>query len=263
MFYTRLQYPKDHPINLIAKIIINSLYGRFGMRDNFSICEVIDIKDYPTYEKNNIDSIEDVSFLDEEFFNNKVLVNIKSPDVERDTMLDNGSEIHNVNIAIAAAITAYARIKMANLIKYLLDNDYILYYKDTDSIHINKELPECMVSDTELGQLKLENKIKKAIYLAPKVYAILTEDDKLICKVKGLNKDINLSLDDFENLLVKDSKLEKEQVKWFRSIEDSTISIKNQLYTLSVTGNKRENIYENNVFVDTKPFKIDNDKTIK
>lgn len=85
-------------------------------------------------------------------------------------MLDNASEVHNINIAIASATTAYARIYMSKTIKYLIENDYKIFYKDTDSLFINKPLPDDLVSSTELGKLKLEYICKKGIFLAPKVY---------------------------------------------------------------------------------------------
>ena len=152
---------------------------------------------------------------------------------------------------------------MANLFKYLIDNDYTIYYKDTDSIVVDKPLPDFLVSSTELGKLKLEHVLKKGIFIAPKVYCLVTEDNQFIYKVKGLNKNVTLTLSDFESLLNKDFKLEREQIKWFKSLDESTITLKSQLYSLKVTGNKRELIYDsNNKFVDTKPFVIDNNKKI-
>jgi hypothetical protein len=32
MYNLRLQYPKDHPMNLIAKLLMNSLYGVWKMK---------------------------------------------------------------------------------------------------------------------------------------------------------------------------------------------------------------------------------------
>ena len=32
MYELRQQYPKDHPLNLIAKLLMNSLYGKFGIK---------------------------------------------------------------------------------------------------------------------------------------------------------------------------------------------------------------------------------------
>jgi len=62
-----------------------------------------------------------------------------------------------------------------------------VYYSDTDSVVTNVPLPDWMVG-TELGQVKLEYVVKKAVFLAPKVYALVTEDGQEIIKVKGLKR---------------------------------------------------------------------------
>jgi hypothetical protein len=61
--------------------------------------------------------------------------------------------------------------------------------------------------------MKLESVLTDAIFLAPKLYCLLTEDGKLIHKVKGFSHEIKLSLNDFKNLLFKQSFLEKVQIK--------------------------------------------------
>ena len=87
---------------------------------------------------------------------------------------------------ISAGITAYARIDM---FPYISRED--CYYTDTDSIVIKSPLPEEDVSPTVLGKLKLEKKIKKAIFLAPKAYYIYPSgDDEEIIKHKGAGKAI-------------------------------------------------------------------------
>ena len=58
----------------------------------------------------------------------------------------------NVSIAIAAAITAYARMHMTPLLQ---DSNYNVYYTDTDSIFTDKPLTESYIGKG-LGQLKLE-----------------------------------------------------------------------------------------------------------
>jgi hypothetical protein len=79
-----------------------------------------------------------------------------------------------------------------------------LYYTDTDSIYTDSDIDPDLIDNKELGKLKLETINKKAIFLTPKVYCLLTESDEFIHKVKGLSHDINLTFEDFENLLVKD-----------------------------------------------------------
>ena len=247
-------------MNLVAKITMNSLYGRFGMKDGFSEFFIVDKDKYQEFETEIAESL--VSF---EELDNKFLVELKSKDTLRNTMLSSGSEKAsgddlNTNIAIASAITAYARMEMANLLKYLVDNDYTIFYKDTDSVVIDRELPDSMVSSSELGKLKLEFTLNKGIFLAPKVYCLETDEGQLVVKVKGLGKEVELTVADFESLLYKDAKLERSQEKWFRSISDSSITIKDQLYTLTVTDNKRELVFDSKgLFVTTKPYLISTD----
>jgi hypothetical protein len=72
----------------------------------------------------------------------------------------------NALVAIASAITAYARIEMS---KYMNSTSYDLYYMDTYSIIINKQLPNNLIGN-EIGKMRLENKIKEGYFIAPKIY---------------------------------------------------------------------------------------------
>ena len=226
------------------------------MRDDFSESLIIDKLNYKEFESKNIDSITKIIDLE-----NSVMVELKSPENLNSLMLADRAE-NQTNIAVASAITAYARIEMANLFKFLIDNGYTIFYCDTDCVVVNKPLPDDMVSSTELGKLKLEHTIKKGIFLAPKVYCLLTEDDKFISKVKGFSKDTELTFEDFESLHKKDSMLERTHEKWFKSINEGKITVKKQLYSLKITENKRKILYKNNKFIDSKPFIIKNNKIL-
>jgi hypothetical protein len=51
--------------------------------------------------------------------------------------------------------------------------------------------------------------------------------------------------------------------KWFRKLSEAKINILEQVYTLKVTDNKRELIYDNNnKLIGTRTYKISNDKTV-
>lgn len=106
-----------------------------------------------------------------------------------------------------------------------------------------------------LGQLKLEYFIKKAVFLAPKVYSLITDDGKIVTKVKGL-KDSNIPFSLFQSLLNKnDSKVYISNEKWARSLSKGNIVVKDQLYELSATENKRTFVYNSfNTAIDTKPL---------
>jgi hypothetical protein len=64
-----------------------------------------------------------------------------------------------------------------------------------------------------IGKMKLENILTDAIFLAPKVYYLETEDGEIIYKVKGLKHEVELTKSDFESLLYKESFIKKTQNK--------------------------------------------------
>jgi hypothetical protein len=46
LYTLRTNYPKTDPMNYICKILLNSLYGRFGMKELSSGTEVLSKKDF-------------------------------------------------------------------------------------------------------------------------------------------------------------------------------------------------------------------------
>ena len=60
-----------------------------------------------------------------------------------------------------------------------------------------------------------------------------------------------------ESLLLKDSSLDLNHSKWFRSLVDGNITIKEQVYLLSKTDKKREFVYnKSNKAIMTKAFVV-------
>lgn len=136
-----------------AKLMLNSLYGRFGL---------------------NPESRAKIPYLEDEIVKYKV--------VESD-------EREPIYVAMAAFITAYARkktietsqaIKDYSIKKYGIDK-YI--YSDTDSVHTlltAEELKEIVdIDDYRLGAWKIENTFSRARFVQAKRYIEETE--------KGLN----------------------------------------------------------------------------
>jgi len=234
-------------MNQSAKLLNNSLYGKFGMKDGTK--QIVILRNVTPEDKLKISFVLKSNckhIIDIIELNDHILLEINKP--------NENNEYHgtDVNVAIASAITAYARIHMS---QFKNNPDYKLYYSDTDSAVTNKPLPDHLVG-TALGQLKLEHIITKAVFLAPKVYALITEDGKEIIKVKGLTNEVisKLTFKDLEALLIKDSNREFTQEKWFKSLINSEITTNDMLYTLKATSNKRELIYNNGIFSETKPY---------
>jgi hypothetical protein len=246
----RSQYSRTDPMNLIAKILLNSLYGRFGMDDNFLEVNIIHKDFYADFENKFLDNIIQTQELgDYKLVTYRVVNKIES-----------NNETHNVSIGIASAITAYSRIHMSQF----KNNPKInLYYTDTDSIYTDSDIDESFISDTILGKLKIEHVCKKAIFLSPKVYCLETIDKEFIYKVKGLKHEIELTMKDFENLLYKDAFIEKFQTKWMKNLSKGQIKLLESIYTLKVTDNKRQLVYDkNNKLISTTAYKINKDKII-
>lgn len=244
MYNLRLQYPKGTPMNLIAKLLMNSLYGKFGMKLENTIIDIFNTsnkKDLQLFEElldTHGTSIQDFIKID----NHYLIIRKNNIKYEDDEDMYHGLD---VNIAIASAITGGARMWMS-LIKN--NPDFNLFYSDTDSAVIDAPLPGFMVGSA-LGQFKLEYVTKKAVFIAPKVYALITEEDSEIVKVKGLtaNTVSTLNFDNIESLLHKDSTRELSQSKYLKKVIEGDISITDVAYSLKVTSNKRELIYENDV----------------
>lgn len=236
LFSLRQQYDKSNPLNLIAKILLNSLYGRFGMHEINLKYEIISKKDFDKIEnkENIIDSIE---------IDDHVLFGLNYEAEENNS---------NNSIGVATAITAYARIHMS---KFKINPLIRLYYTDTDSIFTDSDLESSFIDPKMLGKLKLEYFCEEAVFLGPKTYCLKTKNG-LITKVKGLKDPSSLTLQDFKDLLVKDTKIEQNHKKWFRQISEGKITIKDQIYTLIATDNKREFIYKNNKIIGTKAITL-------
>lgn len=124
-----------HPLYLISKLLMNSLYGRFAMSDIFENHIIIDMKDLDdVLLKYNV---ADWLPLD----HHKVLISYTNDDEQEHKLLENYSTA-NISIAIASAITGYARIFMS---QFKNSTDFNLFYSDTDSIIIDKPLQEHQV----------------------------------------------------------------------------------------------------------------------
>lgn len=239
---------RNSPYFIIAKLLLNSLYGRLGMNPVKEKHVIIkNSESFNIFNNYNVTNVVNLNY-------NKELISYL--DFKED--LEEKDIILNISVPTAAAVTAFARLYMYKF-KNLKDTN--IYYTDTDSLDINRKLDDSLVG-SEIGKLKLEYISNKAIFLAPKVYYCVTNIGD-ICKIKGFKSpDLNeggkvINFDDFNDLLFKDNKKILNQEKWYKNISKGNITIKKDIYTLTVTTGKRQIIYDtNNKFIDTKPLNL-------
>ena len=193
---------KNNVLYIISKLMLNSLYGKFGLNPNVQ-------GKYP-------------------YLNEEGIVKYKMyPKEIRDS----------IYIPVASFITSYARnktIRTSQAIKdYTIKNynkDYYIY-SDTDSIHlldIDENVLKSFVDidDYKLGAWKIESKFIKGKYIRQKCYIELGYDDKLNVTVAGLPKKLGKYIT-FENfnkgLQILASDTEKEHKLTFKHVKGGVI----------------------------------------
>lgn len=240
----------------LAKLLLNSLWGRLGMRTNKPKRAFVNSSDQllkllvnPSYEVNNFYELSDESLL---------LTYTLKPECEQIQSY--------VNVVLAAYTNVLARI---HLYKYLdVLNERCLYH-DTDSVIFtckpNEERPEL---GNYLGDLTDElidhganSYISEAVFTSEKSYAFKIKtpgkDDFIGCKVKGLNLSYeNSKMVNFETMkkLVLETR-EKELSLSNRvslRLGDSTVCSTMQSYSFKVNATKR--VKTGSDKIDTLPY---------
>jgi hypothetical protein len=245
LYTIKLNSASGTPWYIISKLLLNSLYGRFGMSPYLETYKFVDESEF-----NELLKTDSVYITEFEEFGEKFGVSFRNLKTDQ-------FSLPNVSVGIAAAISAWSRIEMT---EYVMENSNNICYIDTDGIKITSELPSHQVGP-KLGQMKWEGKFVESTFIAPKVYGGITTDSEMIIKVKGLK--LPISYWELKKLLWLDP-LEVSQSKWFRDFSSATIRILNQVYTLASNENKRELIRNSfGEIVDTAPYQMLNGSIIK
>lgn len=145
-FYSKRQQFKQEgheAFNYCCKLLMNSLYGKFGQK----------IDNYLTIGK---DPEHGLGFYGEYDVELHKWIRFRRMNGKID-IADGYEEGYNSFVAISAFVTAYARCKLGQIIKRVLDGD--LYYCDTDSVIVNQRGYKSLQGRchaTNLGSLALE-----------------------------------------------------------------------------------------------------------
>ncbi len=259
----------------IMKSLLNNLLGRFGLNINKPKTEIVDLDKLDllisTRECNSFKKISDNSFLISYYPKvSKVICEMHGLDyteVLKDASLkvnldnqSNSDKFNDVSIVISAAITAYARIYMSKVKLNILNKGGNIYYTDTDSIITDIPLDNV---GSKLGEFKLEHKVKKGYFLSAKTYGLIFENNKTLCKSKGVVEN-GLSIDDCINLY-NGVNVKVPKVSAIRNYDKGSVLIKSDTIKLDHDSyKKRIKIYdENSKWVDTKPLVIQDDDLVE
>lgn len=145
------------PKRYIAKFMLNNLYGIFGRKTEELQTINIHVDDLPKYLLTTI--IKSIISIDEDNMillivknlNNDIINKLNSTVTFENFELPGGiDKPSNSNVAIASAVTSYARMHMITF-----KTNYNVIYTDTDSIFTTDKLPDELIG-SELGLMKDE-----------------------------------------------------------------------------------------------------------
>jgi DNA polymerase type B, organellar and viral len=249
-----------------AKLILNSMYGRLGMKPYQDNVEIVDsskaleiLSKFNVKEQYNLtDNLEFIRYENEPITG---FLELYGKDEYLNFILDLDSKNISVNQSLpsAIAITAYARMYMFKVIYRLLELGIEVYYMDTDSIVVNKRIPEELIGN-KLGLFKLEHEIEHGYFISPKLYSLKLTNGETIVKAKGIGN--KLEFNQFETL-IKNQGIIKAQERWFKDPANANISIKNIDMHISSLNLKRRQFMDNNRLSYTSPLYIKNQIILK
>jgi hypothetical protein len=212
----------------IAKLFLNSLYGKFGQRSLF--------KEYETHKLTELKDKEIITSEDCEYVLGDFYINSH----------DAPSKSKFRRIDIAMQITANARLELFNLMQRCA---YDIIYCDTDSVITHKRL----TTSDNLGAVKLVAEIKEFIALQPKLYGYTTYDNKKIVKSRGFR---DISYDDLKLMLSNNKKIisRYSHLNYFKDYIK-----KGSLYNYNIIKNSKsiyDKRYLNKDGINTDPLRI-------
>lgn len=237
-------------MNSIAKLILNSLYGRFGMKIFTQSTKFIKSQDIKNIKKDF--NIKNIFYIGNDLYT----VSVTKKSENKKDLYKNSVDTETA-VQIASTVTSLARIFMYKF-KTLEDNK--CYYTDTDSIFLQKKLDSKYLGN-ELGEFKLEYEINEGFFIAPKVYYIIMKNSKEKIVIKGIKKEEYQNLD----ILTTFKKIISGKNSYFDIIREN--NFKRNLYELityiqkinikfKFPFNKRVKLYQGKKWVTTRAIKI-------
>ena len=154
----------------IAKLLLNSAYGKFGQRR--------EVEEFLTFDEmlECQKPISDFIQMNEDLYSTKT---------ER-------YRNRKINPVVAAFVTAYARDVLFECLKYAAEQGGEVFYCDTDSVFCNIPIPNEMVDPDRLGAWADElngQVLQDCVFVSPKLYSIKNADGSHEVKAKGVPKD--------------------------------------------------------------------------
>src|SRR5271155_3806077 len=224
------------PERFIAKMHLNQLYGIFGRKHD--LLETINIykEDFDKFVGSRV--IKSIIPINDKIIALLMHKNISDDLIDKlnfdlEMKLSNYQYLVNANVALASAVTSYARIHM---IPFKVDGSCV--YSDTDSTFTTKRLDSIYLGD-DLGLMKDELNglmIKEAYFLGNKKYGYQYEDKNgnLITKsvFAGVKRD-SLTFEEIIKLSQGETLVKEVPLRFYKSLKTLSVTIDNTHVSIS------------------------------
>ncbi len=248
-----------HGLSLWYKLIMNTLYGRFALREDYPQTLCFDTDENPDVR---INDFYNVSIKKEKY---KTWITHTGPQksIKSFTNKEVRQQLYRYlkqkretpfSIQWSATTTAHARCFMYRLMSKYKEN---LYYSDTDSLYLDTRLSNELVG-SGLGKFKLENEILDALFITSKCYALKLNDEKYVFKMSGMpSENLKLTWEDYIEAY-KGNPCKQTWVHDFVRSKKKFSIIKKDKKTISfpVRTKQRKLIMKSKEWVDTLPFHV-------
>ena len=178
---------KHDGLRSLAKLCLNSMWGKFAQRSNLSQTKIMDEPSevYKLLQSDTV-TVENIRLINEE------VIEVTYKDDERFARIN-----PNTNVVIAAFTTCHARLKLYEVLEQLQDR---VMYQDTDSVVFITRPGDSEPSTGDyLGQLTDEvapndgNHIVTFVTGGCKNYCYTTDTGKTVMKVRGITLNVRNS----------------------------------------------------------------------
>lgn len=229
---------KNRALEQVAKLIINSAYGRFALGTDSNVFDItvsseesakyyeyfnvidcqesgpdeltLTVKMEMSQTSDTSDDIDpDVAALQMSVFDAAQSAKVDDMNIER-------------NLSIASAITAYARCL---LFSYVYANP-TCRYQDTDSVFVENDIHPDDKSNFVLGKMKLENEVQEGWFATAKLYSYKNQNGETTFKGKGISKNqrANMGIEIIKSVIQTAKPISTESQQWLRDRHNHKIT---------------------------------------
>ena len=262
-FYQMKSNSHNTQFRTFYKLMLNGLYGTLGMSP-------YNYKHYLATIEYRDKMLTSGKLVDHTSINNTLieLITIDSKPTP-DNIIDKFIGTSNINlprtithqtqsnVAMASAITAYARMRIT---KDILSFGDRAIYSDTDSIIVQAHPENYVTLGDDIGQYKAE-RLKDVVIINNKTYAYQymsnasTQGD--VVKIAGLPQDRlrnNLSLNDMKSVLINKTSINYEYFNHIKNIPDLSMDRRLSKFTLKYIPSEQMTRYHTTDHYSSTPY---------